>query len=267
MSSAQPLPPQSPAEEIQPGPPPHTDGEDEVGWPFSESDDGVMEAFRHRRSGGTGLGKLRKFPRDSPAYMYSGTAPPGGVPRFRCDGLCISCQWMYGDRNVQRESHLVTWQCARIEHLDSKCFCETHRCDGWCHRNCGKRCGYHIGHSATDYAGHGLEGQHCCCPAHTEVWVDPQGRQVRIEGSAAQDMTIYRRTPAEEWLQYRGNQWIAGGNIASHVQQQRDAARERPNHRQRSRSGSQCSNRGARSSSQGSNNRGRSGSLNFRTIR
>ena len=79
------------------------------------------------------------------------------------------------------------------------------------------------------------------------------------------DMGIYRKTPAERQLQAMGNAWKTC-NLASHAQQGRDIARGRPNSRARSRSGTR-SNRGARSSNQGSNNRGRSGSLNFRSNR
>ena len=166
--------------------------------------------------------------------------------------------------NPPKPSHLATRPCARIEHNDSHCFCDTHRCDGWCHRNCGYRCGYHLGHSETDWGGTGVEGSHCCCPNHSEVWVDPSGRTVPIEGTPVQDLSIYRRTPSEQEIQRAGRLWNTG-NLYPHVQQDRDIARARRTARQRSRSGS--SNRGARSASQGSNNRGRSGSVNFRSNR
>ena len=159
---------------------------------------------------------------------------------------------------------MVTRQCARIEHTNSQCFCKWHRCDGFCHRNCGRRCGYHLGHSETDREDHGVDGQHCCCPDHTDVWEDPDGRRVPIEGTSVRSSTIFRTTPTEREIQRIGKAWNTG-NLYSNVQQDRDIARSRRNHRQRSRSGSR--NRGSRSASQGSNNRGRSGSLNFRSNR
>ena len=112
------------------------------------------------------------------------------------------------------------------------------------------RCGYHLGHSETDREENGIEGQHCCCPDHPDVWEDPDGRRVPIEGTSYRSSTIFRTTPAERELQRQGRAWNTG-NLYSHVQQDGDIARSRRNHRQRSRSGS--GNRGARSASQGSN--------------
>ena len=88
-----------------------------------------------------------------------------------------------------------------------------------------------------------------------------------VEGTPIMDRQLYRRTPAEVQLQERGNAWNTG-NLASHVQQDRDAARARSSSRSsRGRSGSR-NNRDNRSDSVGSrrSQRGCAGSVNYCTI-
>ena len=119
-------------------------------------------------------------------------------------------------------------------HSNSQCFCEGHRCDGWCHRNCGKRCAYHLGHSETDREENGIEGQHCCWPDHPDVWEDPDGRRVPIEGTSYRSSTIFRTTPAEREIQRIGKAWNTGNLLLpcpagqGHRQVPREPSTEEP---------------------------------------
>lgn len=203
---------------------------------------------RHQRT--VPRNKLRLFPRDALQHAWTGVKLQGGEIKPRCELECVLCMWMNPDRHHKGPTHQCRCQCGRIRHIDAKCWCETQRCDGFCNRNCGLRCGYHIGHSMIDFDGHGESGQHCCCPNRTEDYKDPTGHAVPLEGSHRRDDLNCLRTSLEQWRK-RQDDARDFGNPRFHVQSSRDIYRSRSSSRN-----------SRRNSNQG---RSRSGSRSYRT--